>query len=148
MPAGRPSDYDPEIAADICLRLSICTKSLVSILSERDEFPEHSTFYRWMLNHEELRTLYAHARDAQLQILADEIQEIADEPQSGEVVTIKGDEREVKISDMLEHRKLRIDARKWLLSKLAPKKYGDKTAITGEGGGPIQIITSIPRPLK
>ena len=146
MPAGRPSDYDPEIAADICLRLSICTKSLVSILSERDEFPEHSTFYRWMLNHEELRTLYAHARDAQLQILADEIQEIADEPQSGEVVTIKGDEREVKISDMLEHRKLRIDARKWLLSKLAPKKYGDKTAITGDGGGPLQIITSIPRP--
>ena len=148
MPAGRPSDYDPEIAADICLRLSICTKSLVSILSERDEFPEHSTFYRWMLNHEELRTLYAHARDAQLQILADEIQEIADEPQSGEVVTIKGDEREVKISDMLEHRKLRIDARKWLLSKLAPKKYGDKTAITGDGGGPLQIITSIPRPPK
>ncbi len=146
MPAGRPSDYDPEIAADSCLRLSICTKSLVSILSERDEFPEHSTFYRWMLNHEELRTLYAHARDAQLQILADEIQEIADEPQSGEVVTIKGDEREVKISDMLEHRKLRIDARKWLLSKLAPKKYGDKTAITGDGGGPLQIITSIPRP--
>ncbi len=148
MPAGRPSDYNPEIAADICLRLSICTKSLVSILSEREDFPEHSTFYRWMLNHEELRTLYAQARDAQLQILADEIQEIADEPQSGEVITIKGDEREVKISDMLEHRKLRIDSRKWLLSKLAPKKYGEKTAITGDGGGPVQIITSIPRPPK
>ena len=101
-----------------------------------------------MLDREELRQMYAHAKDASLQILADEIQQIADETQVGEIITIKGDEREVKMADMLEHRKLRIDSRKWLLSKLAPKKYGDKTAITGDGGGPLQIITSIPRPPK
>ena len=101
-----------------------------------------------MIDHQELREIYAHAREAQLQILADEIQEIADAPQIGETITVKGEEREVKIADMLEHRKLRIDARKWLLAKLAPKKYGDKTAITGADGGPLQIITSIPRPPK
>jgi hypothetical protein len=85
--------------------------------------------------------MYARAKEAQLQILADEIQEIADEPQVGEIVTIKGEEREVKMADMIEHRKLRIESRKWLLAKLAPKKYGDKLAHTGaDGEGPVQLV--------
>jgi hypothetical protein len=148
MPAGRPSNYNPEIAADICREIGTHSNSLESILASDERFPGTSTFYRWLLDRPELRDIYARAKTEQLQILADEIQAIADEPQPGEVVTIKGDEREVKISDMIEHRKLRIDSRKWLLSKLDPKKYGDKTAITGDGGGPVQIITSIPRPPK
>ena len=77
--------------------------------------------------------MYARAKDEQLQILADEIQPIADTPQMGEIITIKGDEREIKICDMLEHRKLRIEARKWLLAKLNPKKYGDKLGLEHSG---------------
>jgi hypothetical protein len=36
--------------------------------------------------------------------------------------------------------RLRIDARKWLASKLAPKKYGDKidATLSGPDGGPVQ----------
>lgn len=30
---------------------------------------------------------------------------------------------------MIQHRRLRIDARKWIVSKLMPKKYGDSTQI-------------------
>jgi hypothetical protein len=93
-----------------------------------------------MLSHSELRELYARAKEEQLQILADEIQQIADEPQPGEVVTLKGEEREVKISDMLDHRKLRIDSRKWLLSKLAPKKYGDRTVLAGDSDQPLEMV--------
>ncbi|TXH58050.1 MAG: terminase small subunit protein, partial [Desulfurellales bacterium] len=40
--------------------------------------------------------------------------------------------------------RLRVDARKWLASKLAPKKYGDKVLneVTGANGGAIaQSIT-------
>lgn len=42
----------------------------------------------------------------------------------------------------------RIDTLKWAIAKRNQAKYGDKTAITGDGGGPLQIITSIPRPPK
>ena len=42
----------------------------------------------------------------------------------------------------------RVDTMKWIVAKRNPKQYGDKTAITGDGGGPVQIITSIPRPPK
>ena len=133
MPAGRPSDYDPQVAADICAAISTCTNSLESILSTDERFPSHSAFYRWMINHAELREMYARAKDEQLKILADEIQPIADTPQMGEIITIKGDEREIKICDMLEHRRLRIEARKWLLAKLNPKKYGDKLGLEHSG---------------
>ena len=131
---ARPSEYDPEIASSICTKVSTETTSLRAICDSDEAFPNVNTFYRWMLSHAELRELYARAKTEQLDILADEIQQIADEPQPGEVVTLKGDEREVKIADMLEHRKLRIDSRKWLLSKLAPKKYCDKVQqeISGE----------------
>jgi len=138
---ARPSEYDVEIAADICLAMSTKSLGLAAICDSDSRFPDPKTFYRWMLDHEELRQLYARAKDAQLQVLADEIQQIADEPQPGEVITIKGDEREVKIADMLEHRKLRIESRKWLLAKLAPKKYGDKLQHTGaDGEGPVSFV--------
>jgi len=46
--------------------------------------------------------------------------------------------------------RLRIDARKWLASKLAPKKYGDKVAaeLSGPDGGPIReaLIVEYVRP--
>ena len=150
MPAGRPSSYDPVIAADICATISIKSDSLRAICDSDDRFPDVNTFYRWMLSHEELRELYAHAKDSQLQILADEIQPIADTPQMGEIITMRGEEREVKMCDMLEHRKLRIEARKWLLAKLAPKKYGDRVQNehSGPDGGAIQIVSTVPRPPK
>jgi len=41
---------------------------------------------------------------------------------------------------MVDRSRLMIDARKWLASKLAPKKYGDKVSaeLSGPDGGPIQ----------
>jgi hypothetical protein len=42
--------------------------------------------------------------------------------------------------DMVDRSRLMMDARKWLASKLAPKKYGDKVEaqLSGPDGGPIQ----------
>ena len=42
------------------------------------------------------------------------------------------------------HQRLRFDARRWYLSKLAPKRYGDKltTEVTGANGGAIQVDDS------
>ena len=142
MPAGRPSEYDPEIAGQICHLISIQTISLTAICNSRDEFPEAKTFYRWMISHEELRQLYARAKEDQLQILADEIVPLADADRICEKVTIKADgSREVVILDQVERTKLQIDSRKWLLSKLNPKKYGDnsKLQLTGEDGGPLIV---------
>jgi hypothetical protein len=135
------STYDPEIAAEICAEIESTTISLRAICDSQERFPNVQTFYRWMLAHPELRELYARAKDEQLAILADEVRSIADEAEPSEIITLKADgSREVKIQDALEHRRLRIDSRKWLLAKLKPKVYGDKSQqeIVGAGGGPIQ----------
>lgn len=39
----------------------------------------------------------------------------------------------------IQRSRLRSDNRKWLLSKLAARKYGDKLEHTGPEGGPIQV---------
>ena len=85
---------------------------------------------------------YARAKEAQLQVLADQLVDLADTDRICEKVTIKPDgSREVVILDQVERTKVQIDTRKWLLAKLNPKKYGDnaKLALTGEDGGPLVV---------
>ena len=45
---------------------------------------------------------------------------------------------------MIEHRRLQVDTRKWLLAKLMPHRFGDRveTQVTGSNGGPIQVELS------
>lgn len=131
---GRPSSYTQEVANAICLRLEN-GESLRAICSDED-MPARTTVHRWLDANENFRSQYARARDKGLDMLADEIIEIADTPQEGETETSKEWGTEVKKGDMLEHRKLQVDARKWYLSKLAPKRYGEKlhTEHSGEIG--------------
>jgi hypothetical protein len=39
--------------------------------------------------------------------------------------------------ESIQRAKLRVDSRKWLLSKLAPKKYGDRQVIAGDPEAPL-----------
>lgn len=83
---------------------------------------------------------YARARDAGLDTLADEVFEIADDGTNDyvEKETKKGKEI-VFDGEHVQRSRLRFDARRWYLSKLAPKKYGERVAteISGPDGGPI-----------
>lgn len=138
MAGGRPSDFTPEIANEICERLAK-GESLRKICSpERDDFmPGQTTVYRWLNDNEEFRKQYAHARERQADFYAEEIIEIADQPNVR--TTADG---ETVASDPQRDR-LRVDARKWLAGKLAPKKYGDKIAHVGGGDDDDPIKTKL-----
>lgn len=146
---GRPSDYTQETAAKICERLTE-GESLRSIC--RDEaMPSIASVFRWLGAHEIFREQYALARDAQADTLADEIIEIADTPLLG--ITTKTDEDgkiETTEGDMIAHRRLQVDARKWIAAKLKPKKYGDRIhqEVTGKDGAPIQYEDARDRNLQ
>jgi hypothetical protein len=43
----------------------------------------------------------------------------------------------------IQRARLRVDSRKWILSKMLPKIYGDRSELVGRDGGPVQI-TFIP----
>jgi len=101
-------------------------RSLRSILKEDDNMPSSSTFFIWLKEDALKSKRYELATDLRTDILFDEIIEIAYNVEEG--TTTKETERGVEITtgDMLGHRRLKIDVLKWSLSKLNPKKYGEK----------------------
>lgn len=104
--------------------------------------PDPSTVYRWLVASEsypEFREQYAQARQAQAEKWAEEIMEIADdgtndyvERQTQNGTIVLGDHEHIQRS------KLRVDTRKWLLSKLQPKKYGEKVETVHSGS--VEIV--------
>jgi hypothetical protein len=139
---GRPSLYTPELAQRICERIAE-GESLRSICRE-DDMPAEPTVRSWAINDlNGFSAQYTKARDIALDLMADDLIEIADTPQPGvKTKTNEKGETETTEGDMIEHRRLRVDVRKWYLSKLAPKRYGDKLAVGGADDlPPIQGVT-------
>ena len=114
-------------------------EALAAICRE-DGMPHISTVFDWLSAEPDFADKYARAREQQADKLADEIVSIADEA----VVLAKTDESgavELALDSVAVARnRLRIDARKWVASKLKPKKYGDK--IEHEHGGKVTIMAA------
>lgn len=95
--------------------------------------PAKSTFLRWLSERPALQDQYARAREAQADHYADEIVEISDDGSNDWMSRQQGEET-VRVVDHehISRSKLRVDSRKWLMSKLAPKKYGEKLELSGK----------------
>lgn len=132
---GRPSDYLPEVAEDIC-NLLMDGESLRSIC-KRPGMPSIRAVMYWLQKHEDFVQQYVRAREVQADLLAEEILEIADDS-AGDVV-IDDEGREQTNHERVARSRLRVDARKWYASKLAPKKYGDKIDANVSGGLEVKI---------
>ena len=122
--AGRPSDYTPEICAEICARL-IEGESLRRICLD-ESMPGRRTVLDWLDEHEEFRAKYARARELQGDAEHDKMADIEDDALAGKVAP--------------DVARVVLASKQWRASKLAPKKYGDRTQLehTGRDGGPIQ----------
>lgn len=135
---GRPSDYSDELAAEICSRLA-SGKPLTKICAD-ESMPCQSTVYLWLKKQDGFSEMYARARDDQADTLADEMLEIADDATRDVTKTEDGD---VFNSEHVQRSRLRVDTRKWIASKLKPKKYGDKVSVGGDGEAPIRHIHEV-----
>lgn len=120
---GRPSDYTPEIAEMICARLA--DGASLRQICEADEMPNRSTVLRWLSADADFATKYACAREHQADAMDDKILQVADDCTTENAAAAR----------------VKIDAYKWRASKLAPKKYGDKVAVTGgtEDDAPVRV---------
>ncbi len=137
---------------EILAAIATTPKSLNTICSEIESAPHARTFWKWMENDEDLGQRYARAKASQLEVLADQLVDLADTDRICKKITEKADgTTETVTLDQVERTKVQIDTRKWLLAKLNPKKYGERMAHTGaDGEGPVafQIVSTIPRPPK
>ncbi|MBS7112630.1 MAG: hypothetical protein KH100_15715 [Dysgonomonas mossii] len=111
---------------------------------KRKGMPSSSTFFVWLNEDESFSKRYAWAREVQAEALADEILEIADDGSNDFMRIEKGNKvYNVENKEVTNRSRLRVDTRKWLLSKIIPKKYGDKIDITTDGekvSGSIPVV--------
>lgn len=110
-----------------------------------------ATFIAWINADINRSEQYARARESQADKMAEDILSIADEA----VVEAKHQGEDVILdisASAVARNKLRVDARKWLAAKMAPKKYGDKVMNehTGTDGAPIphSLTVSFVAPAK
>lgn len=128
--------WTPEKKKEACEQIlrRICEgESVRSILdyANRELLPAYVTFLDWVANDDELAKQYARALEIRSDKIFDEIIDIADESNADLSVSEDG-----KISvngEAVSRSRLRVDARKWALSKMQPKKYGDKLDVTTDG---------------
>src|SRR5690349_22642898 len=108
---GRPSKYTDALGAAICDRLA--SGETLRFICADENMPDERTVRRWAIDVDHpFSPQYARAREAGYQLMADELIEIADNSEGS-------DNRD----------RLRVETRKWLLSKALPKIYGDRTAV-------------------
>lgn len=107
MPAGRPSDYSPELVEEICQQI-VEGRSVYQIC-EADSMPNYRTIWRWLERHPEFASKYARARELQAEYMDHLILKTAEA---------------CKTKDDFYAAKVKIGAYQWRAMKLAPKKYG------------------------
>lgn len=123
---GRPSDYTEELAAEICAQLSEGVS--LRTVCQAEDMPNASTVFRWLASNGDFRDQYARAKVESADAMAEDMLGIADEIEG----KILGNDR----SDgaRVQAQRIRVETRKWLASKLQPKKYGDRLEVVPPGG--------------
>lgn len=125
MPGGRPTTYNQEIVNKICALLAQ-GQSLRTVCKGED-MPCIATVLTWIRVYPEFLSQYTRAKEESADALAEEILDIADDSFTVITGTDKSDNARVHAQ------RLRVDTRKWIMSKMKPKKYGEKLDLTSDG---------------
>jgi hypothetical protein len=124
---GPKSRYTPELAERICSELA-CGKSLRTVC-KKPGTPPRGTIFSWLRTNPDFRELYDRAKAESADAIFEEILDIADDGRNDWMETFneKGESIGWKLNgEAVQRSRVRIDARKWIVSKLLPRKYGDK----------------------
>ena len=146
---GRPLRYNKAIGEEVCKRIAK-GESLRSIC-DKETMPCRSTVVKWLISSKELiledgniaiipeypdfTYQYEQSRQISYQLMADSLTDIADDGTNDFMMrqSNSGEEYEVQNPEVLARSRLRVDTRKWFLSKVLPKMYGDKVTQVSEG---------------
>ncbi len=133
----------------ICERIAE-GESLRSVLRS-ENMPTAKTFYEWIDSDPEMVKQYARATELRAEVLFEDALNIADSV--GQDIIEQPDGTLATNHNVINRDRLRIDTRKWFLSKIMPKKYGDKLELDNKHSGELtindKIITTLtPEQLK
>lgn len=113
--------FSQAIADTICERL--CAGDSLRAICRDNAMPAASTVLDWTAAHPEFGEQYARARERGYQLLADEIMD------------------DVSVTSPMDvpAARLKFDAKRWMLSKMLPKVYGDKLDVEHKGSVAVKL---------
>lgn len=131
---GRPSDFTQELADKLCERLAL-GESMRTVCAN-DWAPSIQTVFSWIRTKPGFLDQYARAKQEAADAMSEDILDISDEGTNDwmEKSNSKGKIIGWEVNgEAVQRSKLRVDTRKWLMSKMKPKKYADKIDLTTNG---------------
>ncbi len=123
---GRPTLYSENLIDEICSRIAQ-GRSLRNVCLD-DDMPAMSSVMKWLDENKEFSEQYREATTIREDLYFDEVLCIAD--------SVKAEPAEIAKA------RLQIDSRKWVLSRMNPKKYGDKQSVELAGKNGNNLIPS------
>lgn len=125
--------------------------SLKRVMEEDSKVPSRMKVYSWLNEHhkdydKEFYDNYARARIERADGIFDEMIDIADDGRNDYMEKVIGGETvEVVNKEHIQRSRVRIDTRKWILSRMNPKRYGDKvqTDVTTNGKELKPVVLSL-----
>lgn len=121
--------YDKEKLKPLILEAIRMGNSLQKICKQ-EGMPNINTVMDWVDEDKDYAVQYARAREIRADKLFEEILTIADSKPDDKMVD--KDWNTVIDSSAVQRNRLQVDARKWILAKMSPKKYGDKLDMTSD----------------
>lgn len=134
---GRPPIYSEELADRVCTRLA--EGQTLNEICRADDTPSKQTVTQWVLKDVDgFADRYAQAREAGYHVMADEVLEIADDGRNDWMERNGKDDEGWQLNgEHFQRSRLRVDSRKWMLSKVLPKIYGDRVDVNAKVEGDI-----------
>ncbi len=128
--------YTEEIANKICDIIATTNLGLQAICSG-EGMPARSTVYWWLQCKPEFERKYALAKELQADLLLEQMLAISDD-ESHDTIEVAWYNTTVAVPNAanVSRAKLKIETRKWMLARLAPKKYADAPAPNGDNVRP------------
>ncbi len=123
---ARPSKYRDELARKICAALA--EGQPLTKICRKAGMPSYATVMKWRAENPAFSDMYMRAREDQADTLADEITDIADGASGKSAAEVNA-------------ARLRVDARKWVASKLKPRVYGDKLDVKVDPESKLTVAT-------
>jgi hypothetical protein len=133
---GRPSKFTPELAAEICARLS--KGEPLAAICRDEHMPDDSNVRVWMEKDDKFSHAIADARARGFDAIAQECLTIADQTEHDDEFTESGGVK--PNSEWISRSRLRVETRLKLLAKWDPKRYGDKLDLNATVTGEVSII--------
>ena len=128
---------------EICRQIAQEGKSLRKVLLHND-MPESHTFYKWVDSSEEKLLHYTRAINLERpNVIFEEILVIADSTEDDIITNEEG--FEVTNHNVIQRDRLRVDARKWMLGKMNPKKYSDKIQVDTTEFSEQPLFPNVPK---